>query len=102
MSPVVLTFSRDSMGSGAKRYSVDLFRSKDFFPDKLLTDSALRSDKDKDKERASIGSSSSSMRASERDRMSIQPKISGSGSYKSSMAPSSNVASPSGGPLKEI
>jgi len=100
MSPVVLTFSRDSMGSGAKRYSVDLFRNKDFFPDKLLTDSALRSDKDK--ERASIGSSSSSMRASERDRMSIQPKISGSGSYKSSMAPSSNVASPSGEPLKEI
>jgi hypothetical protein len=100
MSPVVLTFSRDGMGPGAKRYSVDLFRSKDFFPDKLLTDSALRSDKDKD--RASIGSSSSSMRASERDRMSIQPKISGSGSYKPSMAPSSNVASPSREPLKNI
>lgn len=92
MSPVVLTLCRESMGSGTKRYTVDLFRSRDFFPDKLLTDSALRSDKDKD--RGSIGSSSSSMRASDRDRMSIQPKITGSGSYKPAFASSNNVATP--------
>lgn len=46
-SAVILTFHRLASGGATKRYDVDLVRSKDYFPDKLLSDSALRADRDR-------------------------------------------------------